>query len=101
MVHVPAPDPGAADAEVAALLLQGVWQTPTQTHSPVGRVTVRLTFRIVTSQLGEVGILCLACGRTSWNPHDVGNLYCGHCHAFHLEPLPGSRVAVEEEFDAP
>ena len=25
---------------------------------------------------------CPDCHRTSWNPSDIGNLYCGHCHKF-------------------
>jgi hypothetical protein len=31
----------------------------------------------------QVGIRCLVCGLTSWNPHDVRERYCGHCHRFH------------------
>jgi ribosomal protein L37E len=30
-----------------------------------------------------VAIKCLTCGRTSHNPHDVEQKYCGHCHVFH------------------
>lgn len=25
---------------------------------------------------------CPTCGRTSQNPHDEANKYCGHCHVF-------------------
>lgn len=31
----------------------------------------------------RAGIRCLICGLTSWNPNDVENRYCGHCHHFH------------------
>lgn len=27
-------------------------------------------------------ITCPVCGRTSWNPNDVREGYCGHCHAW-------------------
>lgn len=27
-------------------------------------------------------ITCPKCGRTSWNPNDVREGYCGACHAF-------------------
>lgn len=37
-----------------------------------------------------IGIRCLLCGRTSWNPNDVDELYCGHCHRFHDDPIPQS-----------
>jgi len=33
---------------------------------------------------GGKAIKCLVCGRTSYNPNDVVNLYCGHCHTFHV-----------------
>lgn len=28
-------------------------------------------------------ILCLRCGLRSYNPNDVKQRYCGHCHIFH------------------
>jgi protein-arginine kinase activator protein McsA len=28
-------------------------------------------------------IICLLCGRTSYNFEDVRRLYCGNCHRFH------------------
>jgi hypothetical protein len=31
------------------------------------------------------GIRCLVCKRTSYNPEDVKNLYCGHCKRFHAD----------------
>ena len=30
-------------------------------------------------------ITCLRCGKTSYNPNDVQQRYCGHCHVFHEE----------------
>jgi ribosomal protein L37E len=35
-------------------------------------------------------ILCLRCGRTSYHPDDVANLYCGNCHMFHERVRGGS-----------
>jgi uncharacterized OB-fold protein len=35
-----------------------------------------------------LGITCLTCGRTSFNPTDVEQKYCGHCHVFHEEARP-------------
>lgn len=29
-------------------------------------------------------IKCLCCGRTSHNPRDVSERYCGWCHAWHV-----------------
>jgi hypothetical protein len=31
----------------------------------------------------KLGIRCLVCGFTSWNPTDVAEKYCGSCHRFH------------------
>jgi hypothetical protein len=30
-------------------------------------------------------ITCPTCGRTSWNPNDVRERYCGNCHAYHAD----------------
>ena len=30
----------------------------------------------------QPSITCPACGRTSYNPHDIANQYCGNCHRF-------------------
>ena len=32
---------------------------------------------------GPATITCLTCQRTSANPKDVTERYCGHCHVFH------------------
>lgn len=34
-------------------------------------------------------ITCLRCKLTSHNAHDVAQLYCGRCHAFHGETMRG------------
>jgi hypothetical protein len=28
-------------------------------------------------------ITCLRCGMTSFQPRDIAQKYCGHCHVFH------------------
>lgn len=33
-------------------------------------------------------IVCLRCGSQSFNPNDVAQHYCGHCHRFHDDPPP-------------
>ena len=40
---------------------------------------------VVTYRIASDGrsITCLVCGRTSWHPEDVRQLYCGYCHQFH------------------
>jgi hypothetical protein len=35
--------------------------------------------------LGGKAIKCLLCQRTSYNPNDVENRYCGFCHIFHFD----------------
>lgn len=35
------------------------------------------------SAAGDLAIYCLVCGRTSFNPNDVLNRYCVHCHKYH------------------
>jgi len=30
-------------------------------------------------------ITCLLCGKTSYNPQDVAQRYCGHCKLFHKD----------------
>jgi len=42
---------------------------------------------IPTYVIGGYGrnITCLECGRTSWHPQDIENLYCGGCHEFHAD----------------
>jgi hypothetical protein len=41
-----------------------------------------------TYQLAPDGksITCLTCHRTSYNPNDVKEKYCGACHKFHEDP---------------
>ncbi len=38
-------------------------------------------YRILTLR-GRQAILCLFCDWLSFNPNDVANQYCGHCHIF-------------------
>ncbi len=33
---------------------------------------------------------CPTCGRVSYNPSDLANLYCGACHQFAPSPTSGS-----------
>lgn len=43
-----------------------------------------MTYKLVAATANQpVGILCLLCESLSYNAHDVGHLYCGHCHIFH------------------
>jgi hypothetical protein len=49
-----------------------------------------MTYELVTTPVGTVaypGIKCLRCGRTSHNPNDIAQKYCGHCHRFHDDPV--------------
>ena len=42
------------------------------------------TYSITRSEKsGWEGIMCLTCGRVSYNPNDVAQKYCAHCHVFH------------------
>lgn len=36
-------------------------------------------------------ITCPVCKRVSYNPHDVRERYCGHCHRFHDGIVAGPR----------
>ncbi len=45
-----------------------------------------MTYHLVTTNRTGTpypGIKCLACGRISYNPYDIAERYCGHCHTFH------------------
>lgn len=53
------------------------------------------TYEIVMTPTGnppQIGIKCLVCDMTSWNPNDVTNRYCGNCHRFHEDVAPGSMI---------
>jgi hypothetical protein len=41
------------------------------------------TYTIFRSESGVECILCHDCGMTSYNPGDIKNFYCGHCHETH------------------
>lgn len=51
-----------------------------------------LTHTFTISADGK-SITCLRCKRTSYNPNDVENHFCGHCHAFHDDIWPPARKA--------
>jgi len=34
-------------------------------------------------ETGQPNITCRICGRTSYNPNDIKERYCGFCHQFH------------------
>lgn len=38
-------------------------------------------------------ITCLRCKKTSFNPNDVTNKYCGNCHMYHESVWPPARLA--------
>lgn len=40
----------------------------------------------------QVRITCPVCGRRSYNPNDVRELYCGYCHWWTSDPLLGPRM---------
>lgn len=46
-----------------------------------------------TFKISEDGksITCLRCKRTSFNPNDVEQRYCGFCHVFHDDIWPPAR----------
>lgn len=39
-------------------------------------------------------ITCPRCGRTSYNPNDERERYCGHCHLFHDDITLGERLGL-------
>jgi hypothetical protein len=41
----------------------------------------------VSVACGEAFILCHVCGRRSFHPEDIANLYCRFCHKFHVTPI--------------
>ncbi len=51
-----------------------------------------LTHTFTIAEDGK-SITCLRCKRTSHNPNDVENHYCGYCHAFHDDIWPPARKA--------
>ena len=38
---------------------------------------------VESERLHQKGITCLTCGKTSYHPEDIKNLYCGFCNKFH------------------
>jgi len=47
-----------------------------------------------TAGSGRTGFTCPRCSRTSHNPFDIEEGYCGHCHAWTAEPASSTRAAV-------
>lgn len=45
---------------------------------------------------GQPNIICGTCKKTSYNPGDIENKYCGHCHKFH-----DRIITLELEFTSP
>jgi hypothetical protein len=45
-------------------------------------VMTNLDIRYWISPFGD-SITCTTCRKTSRNPNDIENHYCGHCHRFH------------------
>jgi len=55
-------------------------------------------------------ITCPRCGRTSFNPNDIEQRYCGNCHRFHdhtstmlfapaeLQPYEWHRIIMERRW---
>ena len=46
-----------------------------------------------TYTLTDRGITCHLCGRTSANPTDIRERYCGHCHVYHNEATTAALTA--------
>lgn len=55
-------------------------------NAPLGGPYVKMV--LVHQDNHEPAIRCLACGATSYNPHDLRNRYCGRCHQFGELVLP-------------
>jgi hypothetical protein len=46
------------------------------------RAYVYLHIGMLVGTIRRPSITCPACGLTSYNPHDIEQRYCGHCHRF-------------------
>jgi hypothetical protein len=42
-------------------------------------------------RMAQPSIACPSCGKTSYNPTDVSERFCGNCHLFHNQ-MPGQRA---------
>jgi hypothetical protein len=51
---------------------------------------IPLTYQLVKTGKGYLGIKCLICGLVSYNLNDIRQRYCGQCHRFHEDPVPES-----------
>lgn len=56
----------------------------------------------MTYQLSPAGdaITCLLCGRTSHNPIDVRERYCGNCHRFHEDRFHQENTSMPQALKA-
>jgi ribosomal protein L37E len=53
-----------------------------------------MTYELILNPDGTLvtAIKCLRCGLVSHHPRDMEELYCGHCHQFHVrEAEPGAK----------
>lgn len=48
-------------------------------------------FIIAEGKFGK-SIICLYCGWESYNPNDVANKYCGHCHVFIMDKYENEKA---------
>jgi hypothetical protein len=55
--------------------------------SELDDLVVRMRARAMTGSVNP-SITCPVCGRTSYNPNDVVQRYCGNCHQFHDNMSP-------------
>jgi hypothetical protein len=42
-----------------------------------------MTYKMIETVDGQLGIQCLLCGLASFNYNDITNKYCDHCQMFH------------------
>lgn len=67
-------------------------------------MTVRYRINEAPECPGGRSITCLVCSKTSCNPNDVDQLWCGNCHAFLHDPgdndtIYNSREKVKADMD--
>lgn len=60
-------------------------------------MTVRYRIDDAPEAPGGRSITCLMCGRTSLNPSDVSQLYCGFCHNFLRDPGDQDSIYSDRE----
>lgn len=50
--------------------------------SPLALLEMRLRYALEAYDAARESYTCPKCGRTSYNPNDIANKYCGYCHEF-------------------